>query len=138
MRAVTHDDGYEQAQARVAEQVARAQERARQATALREQVERLSAPAWSPRRELRVAVDAQGRLLDLELSDAALDLGPRDLAALVLRTAAAAHTEAAARVAALAQDAFGADSDLARRVAQEAAARAAGPSAGAGGTEGRA
>lgn len=123
-------DSYEQTQARVTAQIEQAQERARRATALRQQVEQLTGEARSPRQELRVRVDAQGRLLDLELSDAALDLGPRDLAQLVLRTAATAHRQAAEQVGRLAEEAFGEGSDLARRVAEEAGARAAaGPAA---------
>ncbi len=123
-------DSYETTQARVTAQIEQAQERARRATALRQQVEQLTGEARSPRQELRVRVDAQGRLLDLELSDAAVDLGPRDLAQLVLRTAAAAHRQAAEQVGRLAGEAFGEDSDLARRVAAEAEARAAaGPAA---------
>lgn len=121
---------FEQAQERLTAQLEQAQERARRATALRQQVEQLSAEARSPRREVRVRVDAQGRLLDLELSEAALDLGARALGALVVQTAATAHQRAAEQVGRLAEEAFGVDSDLARRVADEASARAAaGPAA---------
>lgn len=128
--AVTWGDSFEQAQQRLTAQIEQAQERARSATQLRQQVEQLSAEARSPRREVRVRVDAQGRLLDLELSEAALDLGARALGALVVTTAAAAHQRAAEQVGLLAQEAFGADSELARQVASEASARAAaGPAA---------
>ncbi|NTW41899.1 MAG: YbaB/EbfC family nucleoid-associated protein [Cellulomonadaceae bacterium] len=122
---MTPADSPEQALTQVTAQIEQAQERARRATELRQQVEQLSAEVRSPRQEIRVRVDAQGRLLDLELSEAALDLGPARLAALVVRTSATAHQRAAEQVGRLAEDAFGVDSDLARRVTAEVNERAA-------------
>lgn len=107
--------------ARLEEQVARAQETARRAEQVREQFEQVRGRASSSRGEVRVVVETSGRLTALELSEDAMGLDRRDLAALVVSTAGAAQRQAAAQSLALVEDAFGAGSGVAGSLRAELA-----------------
>jgi DNA-binding protein YbaB len=109
--------------ARVQEQVAQAQERAQAAQQMRAEVEAVRGTATSPRRELTVTVDASGRLVNVDVSDAALDLRAKDLGRLIVETAAAAQRDAGAQAMAVASRAFGADSPVVSRLRAELDAR---------------
>ncbi|WEG09296.1 YbaB/EbfC family nucleoid-associated protein [Microbacterium horticulturae] len=109
--------------ARVQDQVAAAQQRAQAAQQMRAQVEAVRGTAYSQRRELSVTVDASGRLVDVELSDAALDLRARDLSRLIVTTAQAASRDAGQQAMDLAVTAFGEDSPVVARLRDEVQAR---------------
>ncbi|WP_051191869.1 YbaB/EbfC family nucleoid-associated protein [Microbacterium luticocti] len=109
--------------ARVHDQVAAAQQRAQAAQQMRAQVEAVRGTASSPRRELSVTVDASGRLVDVELSDAALNLGARDLSRMIVSTAQAASRDAGQQAVDLAAAAFGDDSPVVARLRDEVQAR---------------
>ncbi|WP_165310852.1 YbaB/EbfC family nucleoid-associated protein [Microbacterium protaetiae] len=108
---------------RVRLQVEQAQERARAAQQMRAQVEAVRGKAYSQRRELSVTVDASGRLVDVELSDAALELRARDLSRLIVVTAQEAARDAGAQAMGLAAAAFGDDSPVVSRLRDEVQAR---------------
>ena len=110
---------------RVQVQVEQAQERARAAQQMRAQVEAVRGKAYSPRRELAVTVDASGRLVDVELSDAAMDLRARDLSRLIVATAQAAQRDAGQQAVAMASEAFGDQSPVVARLRDELDSRAA-------------
>lgn len=109
--------------ARVNAQVVEAQERADRARQLRIGVDEVRGKASSPRNEVEVAVDSSGRLTNLQLTDSALEYRASDLAALIVKTAQAAHRKAGEQVIGLAADAFGEDSDVVTRVRGELAER---------------
>ncbi|QAY60102.1 YbaB/EbfC family DNA-binding protein [Microbacterium protaetiae] len=111
--------------ARVQEQVEQAQQRARVAQQMRVEVEAVRGKATSPRRELAVTVDASGRLVDVELSDAAMDLRTRDLSRLIVETAQAAQRDAGEQAVAVTSRAFGDESPVVARLRDELDARAA-------------
>lgn len=111
--------------ARVQQQVAQAQERAQAAQQMRAEVEALRGTAASPRREVSVTVDASGRLIDVDLADAALDLRARDLGRLIVETAGAAQRDAGEQAMAVASRAFGDDSPVVDRLRAELDARTA-------------
>jgi len=87
--------------------VAQAQERARRAADLRTKVDALRVRGRSSGGEVGVEVDAVGRLLDLDLTAAALRRRPDVLARLVLRTVADAEQAAREQVRGLAREALG-------------------------------
>lgn len=95
---------------RVQQQIDQAKERAAKATAMRVDVEAVRGVAASPRREVTVTVDASGRLADVELADAALELAARDLGRLIVETANQAQRKAGEKAIALAAEAFGEES----------------------------
>lgn len=109
--------------ARVQDQVAAAQQRAQAAQQMRARVDAVRGTAFSPRRELSVTVDASGRLVDMELSDAALDLRAKDLSRLIVTTAQAATRDAGQQATELAAAAFGEDSPVVARLRDEVEAR---------------
>jgi len=109
--------------ARVQDQVAAAQKRAQAAQQMRAQVEAVRGTAYSQRRELSVTVDASGRLVDVQLSDAALELRARDLSRLIITTAQAASRDAGQQAMDLAAAAFGEDSPVVARLRDEVTAR---------------
>ncbi|WP_417563877.1 YbaB/EbfC family nucleoid-associated protein [Microbacterium sp.] len=111
--------------ARVQEQVAQAQQRAQAAQQMRAEVEALRGTATSARREVSVTVDASGRLIDVDLADAALDLRARDLGRLIVATAGAAQRDAGEQAVAVASRAFGDDSPVVDRLRAELDARTA-------------
>lgn len=94
---------------RVARQIEEAQQRAAAATGVRTEIESVRERASSPRRELTVTVDASGRLLDVELAVAAMDLDARALGRLIVETAGRAQRAAGERAAQIAAEAFGED-----------------------------
>lgn len=114
---------------RIEEQVAEAQERARRAAEVRQGIDALRGVATSPRRELSVTVDASGRLVDVEVTDAAYRLSPRDLGRLIVETASAAGRQAGAKAVELASEAFGAESGIVAHLRDEIE-RSTGPGGG--------
>lgn len=102
----------DEALARIQRDIMAAQDRAVRAQEVRTRIDAVRGVGRSPRGEVRVEVDASGMLRDLELTDAAMDLRPTDLARLITDAARAAQRDAGARSVALAQDAFGEDSPL--------------------------
>ncbi len=104
---------------RIEEQVAEAQERARRAAEVRQGIDALRGVATSPRRELSVTVDASGRLVDVEVTDAAYRLSPRDLGRLIVETTRAAGRQAGAKAVELASEAFGAESGIVTHLRDE-------------------
>lgn len=111
---------------RVQQQVKQAQQRAQAAQQMRAEVEAVRGKAYSQRRELAVTVDASGRLVDVELSDAAMDLRARDLASLIVATAQAAARDAGQQAMDLAAAAFGEDSPVVARLRDEVDSRSGG------------
>lgn len=98
--------------ARIDEQIEQAQERARRASEVRQQIDALRGKAMSPRRELTVTVDAGGRLVAVDLTDDALRLSSRDLGLLIVETANAAQRQAGAQAVEVASEAFGENSGV--------------------------
>ncbi|MFF2054031.1 YbaB/EbfC family nucleoid-associated protein [Leifsonia sp. NPDC058194] len=119
--------------ARIEEQIAEAQERARRAGEVRQQIEALRGSATSPRRELTVTVDAGGRLLAVDLTDAAYRLAARDLGRLIVETANAAQRQAGAQAVAAASEAFGEESGIVAHLRDEVERARPAASDGAGG-----
>lgn len=107
--------------ARVAEQIAAAQEQAQRGQQFQQDVAAVRATATSPRRELRVTVDASGRLLDTELADAAMELSASALSRLLVETARAAQREAGQEAVRIASDLFGEQSGATERLRAEIA-----------------
>ena len=105
--------------ARVQEQVAQAQQRAQAAQQMRAEVEALRGTATSPRREVAVTVDASGRLVDVDIADAALDLRAKELGRLIIETAGAAQRDAGEQAMAVASRAFGENSPVVDRLRAE-------------------
>lgn len=105
--------------AKVQQQIDDAQRRAAKASAMRADVEAIRGTASSPKRELTVTVDAAGRLADVDLTDRALDLPPRDLGKLIVDTANRAQRAAGEKALALAADAFGDESPVVDRLRTE-------------------
>jgi DNA-binding protein YbaB len=105
--------------ARIEEQIAEAQERARRASEVRQQIDAVRGSATSPRRELTVTVDASGRLVAVDVTEDALRLSPRDLGRLVVETANAAQRQAGAKAVEVASDAFGAESGIVAHLRDE-------------------
>jgi DNA-binding protein YbaB len=97
---------------RVEQQIEAAQRQAEKAREFQAQVEAVRGTARSPRREVEVTVDASGRLAAVDLADAAMDLRPRDLAALLVETANAAQRDAGTKALQIASEAFGAESGV--------------------------
>jgi DNA-binding protein YbaB len=105
--------------ARVNEQIAEAQERAAKAGQLRADMDALRGTASSPRGEVVASADVSGRLVDLELTTAALDRSPAALAELILATAKAAAAKAGELAVAQAAAAFGEDSPVTEHLRAE-------------------
>ena len=105
--------------ARVQQQIADAQERAAKAQAMRADVEAIRGTATSPRREITVTVDSAGRLMAVDLADAAYDLEPRDLGRLLVDTAEQARQRAGQQAIALAAEAFGENSSVVEHLREE-------------------
>lgn len=109
---------------RLAVQVEQAQRRAEAATAVRVEIEAVREQATSPRRELTVTVDSSGRLIDVALTDAGLQLGARALGRMIVDTSVRAQQAAGARAARIAADAFGEDDPAVAHLRSEIEARA--------------
>jgi len=107
----------DEAMARVNAQVAEAQQRAERATAVRIEMDALRGKAKSPKGEVEVEVDTSGRLVGLELTSDALELGERALSKLIIETSRAAG--AGELAVELAADAFGAESSITARFRDE-------------------
>lgn len=108
---------------RVQQQIADAQKMAAKAEAMREDVAAVRGVATAPRRELTVTVDSGGRLLKVDVADAAYDLEPRDLGRLIVATAEQARQKAGEQAIALAAEAFGEDSGVVAHLREEIEAR---------------
>lgn len=109
--------------ARVNLQIAEAQERAAKAGQLRAEMDALRGKASSPRGEVVASADVSGRLVDLELTAAALDRSPAALAELILATSKAAAAKAGELAVAQAAEAFGADSPVTEHLRAEISGR---------------
>lgn len=105
--------------ARVQQQIAEAKERAAKAQAMQADVQAIRGVATAPRKELTVTVDSGGRLLAVDVADAAYDLEPRDLGRLIVTTAEQARQKAGEQAIALASEAFGEDSGVVTRLRDE-------------------
>ncbi|UJP39160.1 YbaB/EbfC family nucleoid-associated protein [Cellulomonas palmilytica] len=103
---------HEGATERIAQQVQDAARRAAAAEALRDELAGLTASARSTRGEVRVEVDARGRLVRLALADRATSLPAATLARLVEDTARAAAQRVDASALALVENRLGAGSAL--------------------------
>ena len=98
--------------ARVAEQIAQAQERAARASEVRAAIDRVRGRARSRRGEVTVEVDVTGRMTDLRLDDEAMSLDAADLAGLIRETVTLATRDAGVRAVAVSDDAFGEGSSI--------------------------
>ena len=98
--------------ARVQQQIADAQATAAKAQSMQADIQAIRGTATAPRRELSVTVDAAGRLSAVEIADAAYDLEPRELGALIVATANAAQRRAGEQALQIAADAFGEESSV--------------------------
>lgn len=105
--------------ARIEEQIAQARERAERASEVRQRIDALRGTAVSPRRELTVTVDAGGRLVSVEVADAAFGLSARDLGRLIVETANAAQRQAGAKAVEVASEAFGEQSGIVAHLREE-------------------
>jgi len=101
----------------VEQQIAAAQERAREAERFRVEMEQVRGEAATSRGEVRVVVDAQGRLLDLRMRPEATGYAAADVAQAVLRLVGEAHQKAAQQAVRLAEERFGEGSALVEQVA---------------------
>jgi len=109
--------------ARVNEQIVEAQERAAKAGQLRAEMDALRGKATSPRGDVVAFADVSGRLVDLELTTAALDRTPSALAEMIVATAKAAAAKAGELAVAQAAAAFGEDSPVTEHLRTEIAER---------------
>jgi DNA-binding protein YbaB len=99
--------------ARMGEQVEEARRRAAALGEVRERVTAVKGSARSDDRSVQLTVDSAGRLLDVRLTDDALDRGPDALGRELVRLAREAVQDAAAQVAAIDEQAYGAGSETA-------------------------
>ncbi|MDQ4215261.1 YbaB/EbfC family nucleoid-associated protein [Microbacterium sp. ASV81] len=109
---------------RLARELEQAQQRAAAAAGVRADIEAVRERLSSPRRELTVVVDASGRLLDVGLTEAALQLGPAALGRLLVETANKAQQAAGERAARIAAEAFGEDDPAVAHLRSEIEERA--------------
>lgn len=109
--------------ARIEREAAAAQERAVVAQRFAEDVAALRGEARSPRGEVSLSVDTSGRLMTLDLDHAALDLGPAELSALILRTATTAQKQVARTAVTLSEEVFGPDDGVVGQLRSEFEAR---------------
>jgi DNA-binding protein YbaB len=107
--------------ARVEQQIAAAQEQAERGRRFQEDVAAVRGSATSPRREVRVTVDASGRLLDVQLADAAAELALTDLSRLIVEAARAAQRDAGEQAVRVAADLFGEEAGATARLRAEIA-----------------
>lgn len=122
--------------ARVEDDIRRAQERAERLPSLVAAAAAVRGTATSRRRDLAVEVDQSGAIVDLRISDAALDLGGSRLSAEIVALTAEARADAQRQVLEAATELLGEDDPA---VATLRAASTAAPGApGAGGTAGSA
>lgn len=118
--------------ARVEQQIAAAQQQAERARAFQDEAAAARGSAPSPRGEVRVSVEASGRLTEVALSARAYELAPQQLGRLIVETARAAQRVAGDRVLQLAAEAFGTDSGVVERLRGELDAIAPSPRTGRG------
>ncbi len=109
--------------ARVEREALDAQARAVKAQDLADGITAIRGEATSPRREVTLSVDAGGKIAALAIAEAAMELPPQELSALIIATAARAQKAAGRQAIALTEEAFGATSSLAGQVRDEYAAR---------------
>ncbi|MBZ4488095.1 YbaB/EbfC family nucleoid-associated protein [Microbacterium sp. cx-55] len=111
---------------RVEEDVRRAQQRAERYPALQAGIDEVRARAVSLRRDIAVEVDASGVLRNLEISDAALDRGGRQVSREVMALLSAAHRDARAKTLALTAEIMGEDDPIVKAVAADLEAQETG------------
>ena len=97
--------------AQVREQMAQTLARAEQAQALKGRIDAVRGSAGSPKNEVRVEVDAAGRLVGITFADEAASLSPRELSAAVLAAVARAQRDAGDQAIGLTAEIFGEDSE---------------------------
>ncbi|KEP74924.1 hypothetical protein HR12_02240 [Microbacterium sp. SUBG005] len=90
-------------------QVAMSQQRAQQMQTLASDIEAIRVEVTSPGGEMTVHVDANGRLVDIDVTTRALALDPPRVRSLLLDALADGYEEASRRSVALAAAAFGPD-----------------------------
>jgi hypothetical protein len=101
--------GADEAIARVQADVVRARERAQRLSELRARTASVRGAAVSRRRDVSVEVDQSGAVVDLQISDAALDRGGRGLAAELISLISAARSDAQRRLIDTAAEVLGED-----------------------------
>ena len=109
--------------ARVEDQVRQAQVNAVKAQQLESDMKTLLGRAVSPGREITAGVSASGLLVELTLTERALEWDEKTLAKNVMDTVNAAHRKLGEQAVALSADAFGEDSPVTARLRAEAEAR---------------
>lgn len=95
--------------ARVEDDIRRAQERAERLPSLVTAAAAIRGTATSRRRDLAVEVDQSGAIVDLRISDAALDLGGSRLSAEIIALTAEARADAQRKVLEAATELLGED-----------------------------
>lgn len=113
--------------ARVEEQVRQAQANAVKAQQLEADMKSLVGRAVSPGREITAGVSASGLLVELVLTEKALDWDEKALAKHVMDTVNAAHRKLGEAAVTLSADTFGEDSPVTARLRAEADARSIKP-----------
>lgn len=97
------EDG-EAVKARFRQHVADAQNRAQE---MRGEIDAVRGRGTSPRREVVVTADASGALMDLKLTDEALEFSPTTLAEMILDATGKARRDAGEQAIRITSDAFG-------------------------------
>jgi len=113
MRTTGEPDNWEDAEAvkaRLRQQVADAHQRASRAQEMRAEIDAVRGRGKSPRGEVIATSDAAGSLMDLKLTDEALEFSPHTLSQMIIAAAAQARREAGAKAVRITADAFGEDS----------------------------
>lgn len=110
----------EAARQRVAEQVARAEERRADAQHLANDIRSLAATAHSRRGEVSVTAQPSGRVTSVEFTAAALDLSAHELSRIVSDTIATAQHQAAMDAVARSARTLGEDSEFVSHLRTEA------------------
>lgn len=100
------EDG-EAVKARLRQQVADAQSRASRAQEMRSEIDAVRGRGTSPRREVVATADASGALMDLKLTDEALEFSPTTLAEMILGATGKARRDASEQAIRITSDAFG-------------------------------
>jgi KaiC/GvpD/RAD55 family RecA-like ATPase len=113
--------------ARVEDQVRQAQVNAVKAQQLEADMKTLLGRATSAGREITAGVSASGLLVELTLTERALEWDEKVLAKNVMDTVNAAHRKLGEQAVALSADAFGEDSPVTARLRAEAEARSVNP-----------
>lgn len=105
---------------RLHDQLASVTERIALARDVNAQIVAERAVAYSPDESVRVEVDASGRLLDIAFGTGISAVDPERLGRIVLETYASAQRRSADRVGEIVDEAWGAESETARAMRQQA------------------